>query len=585
MATAPRPVELDVLCARLQQTYGALVAGAGHNDRDRLLNFRSRALPAFALECLIGTTAEEGAAAIVDGGGDNGIDAVHVGLDQRIWLLQSKYIDAAVGEPDLGDVNKVCTGVRDLLAGRWDRFNDAVRAKRPAIAAALEDPACQVMVVLVHTGGALSDDRRQLLGDLERAFNAGHPQGDYLRTQVFGLGALHDLHLETLARQPIEEVVELLHYGFLDLPYRAVYGRVSARQLADWQRRHGPALVERNLRKYKGSTDVNDGLAQTLREQASHFFYFNNGVTLLCESFAQVGPRQETRDVGRFELRGLSIINGAQTVGAMAREPDAHYVEHTSEVLVTIVSLDRAPLGFGEQVTLNRNRQNSVDIRDFAALDPRQQRWHDTLDLMGVNYICQAGDDDPPPGPAVFDVAEAARALACSGTGRNWAEDVVAAAADRRRLFQTAAPANAPVGTPSAYQRTFPDTLQAKELWRAVQVARVVDDALRARARTEADPADLPAGRLRARDILREGRWLALHLVFVKTDLRRGDAFALTAEELERISRLVDRTAQLLVAAVQAQAWGKQAQALFQNQTDCSSVKATVMRTLAAEPF
>ena len=585
MATLHKPVELEVLCDRLDRTYGALIQGTGHSERDRLFNFRSRALLAFALECLAGTTAADGTAAIVDGGGDNGIDAIHVGLDRRVWLLQSKYKDAASGEPDLGEVNKVCTGVRDLLCGRWERFNDAVRAKRAAVTAALDDPACQVQVVLVHTGGAMSDDRRHLLGDLERALNAGQPHGDYLRTSVLGLEALHDLHLELLAREPIREVAELHGYGFLNEPYRAVYGRVSARQLADWQRRHGVALVERNLRKYKGSTDVNDGLAQTLREQASHFFYFNNGVTLLCESFVQIGPRQESRDTGRFELRGVSIINGAQTVGAMAREPDSHYVTCPSEVLVTIVSLGRAPLGFGEQVTLNRNRQNAVDIRDFAALDGRQQRWHETLELMGVNYICQAGDDDPPAGPAVFDVAEAARARACSGTGRDWAEDVVAAAADRRRLFRMSASADAPAGTASPYKRTFPDSLPAKELWRAVQVARLVDEAFKARALAEADPEGLPAGVLRSRDILREGRWLALHLLFVKTDLRRGQDFVLSASEQERISRAVDRIAQLLVQAGQAQPWGKQAAAVFKSANDCATLKATIMRTLAAEPL
>jgi hypothetical protein len=136
---------------------------------------------------------------------------------------------------------------------------------------------------------------------------------------------------------------------------------------------------------------------------------------------------------------------------------------------------------------------------------------------------------------------------------------------------------------PSPYRRTFPDTLQAKELWRAVQVARLVSDAMLARARTEADPADLAAGRLRAGDILREGRWLTLHLVFLKTDLRRGDALTLTAEETERVSRALDRIAAVLVATVQAQAWGKQAEAVFQNRNDCEALKAAMMRTLVAE--
>ena len=583
MAAAMRPVEMEVLCEQLERSYGAAITGLGGTDRDRLFNFRSRALLAFGLECSAGATRDEAVAAIVDGGGDNSIDAIHVGPDLSLWLLQSKYMDAALGEPHISSVDRFCTGVRDLLAGRWDRFNDAARGKRAQVMAALNDPACRVQVVLVHTGGALSDDKRRLLGDLEAEFNAGRP--GYLRTTVHGLAGLHDLHLESLAREPIREVADLRDYGFVDGPYRAVYGRISARQLAEWSRRHGVALVERNLRRFKGSTDVNEGLAITLREQAQHFFYFNNGVTLLCDSFAQVGIRVPTREQGRFEVRGLSIINGAQTVGAIAREPEAHYDAHPCEVLVTIVSLERAPIGFGELVTQSRNRQNAVDIRDFAALDERQQHWHDTLALVGLNYICQAGEEDPPPGPTVFGVGEAARALACSGTGREWAEDVVAAVADTRRLFRPSAPAGAVPGTPSPYRRTFPDSLQTKELWRAVQVARLVDESMRARARTETDPAGFAAGLLRAADILREGRWLALHLLFVKTDLRRGDALTLTGAEAERISRALDRIAQLLVVAAQAQPWGKQAAAVFQNRNDCETLKAVMMRTLAAQAF
>jgi hypothetical protein len=581
MATVQRPVEMDALCTRLEQTYGGKIAGQGGDDQARRFNFRSRALLAFALECSTGVAADEAPAAIVDGGNDNGIDAIHVAPDLSLWLLQSKYIDAARGEPDLGEVNKLCTGVRDLLAGRWDRFNNAVRAKRDQIAMALNNPACRIQVLLVHTGGALSDDKRRLLADLEAEVNAGRP--GYLRCIVHGLSGLHDLHLEALAREPIREVAELRDYGFVEAPYWAVYGRIATRQLAEWSQRFGPALVERNLRRFKGSTEVNDGLAATLRAEPHHLFYFNNGVTLVCDSCTQVGVSTATRASGRFELRGVSIINGAQTVGAIAREPVAHYEAHPSEVLVTIISLERAPQGFGELVTQNRNRQNPVDIRDFAALDERQQHWHDTLELVGVNYICQTGQDDAPRGPAVFDVAEAARALACCGTGHHWSEDVVAASADSRRLFRQTLQSGAPHGTPSPYRRTFPDTLQAKELWRVVQVARLVSDAMLARARTEADPTDLPGGRLRAGDILREGRWLALHLLFLKTDLRRGDALTLTADESERVSRTLDRIAAVLVATAQAQAWGKQAAAVFQNRNDCEALKAAMMRILAAE--
>lgn len=50
-----------------------------------------------------------------------------------------------------------------------------------------------------------------------------------------------------------------------------------------------------------------------------------------------------------FHVRGLSIINGAQTVGAIAKEPIAHYDANPAMVMATFVCLDNAPDGFTDQ--------------------------------------------------------------------------------------------------------------------------------------------------------------------------------------------------------------------------------------------
>lgn len=98
------------------------------------------------------------------------------------------------------------------------------------------------------------------------------------------------------------------------------------------------------------------------------------------------------------------------------------------------------------------------------------------------------------------------------------------------------------------------------------------------------NPANPTVGLLRAGDFPREVRGPALHLVFLKTDLRRGDAPSLTAEEGERVSRALERIAALLVQTAPAQARGKQAAAVCQNRNDGETLKAATMRTLAAEP-
>jgi hypothetical protein len=574
MAGQSRPLEIETLCARLHADFDSLIVGRGATDVERERNFFTRALLAFVLVRQASVSPSDAVAAIVDGSGDHGIDAVLVGPENTIWLLQSKYIDAGSGEPILGEVHKFCTGVRDLLGHHWERFNDAIKAKKDDLTRAMKD-LCRVRVLLVHTGGAISDDRRNLFADLERDFNATNP--DSLHAQSYGLATLHDLHLESHADAPINEEVTLLSFGLAAKPYRALYGRLSTQRLAELAKTHGDALVERNIRRFKGSTSVNDGMAATLRVHGQDFFYFNNGVTFLCDSFDETGPRDPNRAVGVFNVRGLSVINGAQTVGAIAAEPAAHYEVHPSEVLVTFVCVAGTPQGFGEEVTRKRNRQNAVDLEDFAALDERQGRWSETLALADTTYVFRQGEADVLYDARTFGIREAAQALACSTTAKGWESLVVAAKADRRRLFSTEPMAD---GGPSRYHRVFSDSLTAKELWRAVQVSRLADEALRARAASESDPRDLEAGTLRAADILREGRWLCLHVLFVKTGMRRGVDLYLTPAESTRLSAAIDVIAQALVSAVQEGNWGKQARAVFENQGDCVAIASRLMQSV-----
>lgn len=247
--------------------------------------------------------------------------------------------------------------------------------------------------MLAYSGTAVSDDRRDIFADLERAFNGANP--GFLRCHAYGLTTLHDLHLDGVSAQPIEAEVELKDFGHTQEPYRAFYGRMDAKRLAELWAAHEEHLVDRNIRRFKGTTTVNAGLTETLRQEAQHFFYFNNGVTFLCDSITEQHPRDPHRQTGTFRIRGLSIINGAQTVGAIAREPLAHYDAHPTVVMATFVCLENVPDGFGDRVTQSRNRQNAVELEDFAALDERQAMWQQTLQMAGVTYLVKQGEDDP----------------------------------------------------------------------------------------------------------------------------------------------------------------------------------------------
>ena len=61
--------------------------------------------------------------AVVDGGGDGGIDAIfHSATANTLWIAQSKFISTGRGEPELGDVTKFKTGLENLMQGNFDAF-------------------------------------------------------------------------------------------------------------------------------------------------------------------------------------------------------------------------------------------------------------------------------------------------------------------------------------------------------------------------------------------------------------------------------------------------------------------------------
>ena len=582
MATAPiRPLELDLLCHKLDADYAALITGTGTSPESRRSNFLSKAIAAFVLHEAAGATIEEAVAASIDGGLDHGIDSVFVANDQTIWLVQSKYKESGSGEPELGDVAKFRDGVADLIQGRWGRFNNALQNRSGAIANALNSGVCKVKVVLAYSGTAVSDDRRDIFADLERAFNGPNP--GFLRCHAYGLTTLHDLHLDGISAQAIEADVELKDFGHTQAPYRAFYGRMEAKRLAELWVQYEDRLVDRNIRRFKGTTTVNAGLTETLQQEAEHFFYFNNGVTFLCEAINEQHPRDPHRESGRFRVRGLSIINGAQTVGAIAKEPIAHYDANPAMVMATFVCLDNAPDGFGDKVTQSRNRQNAVDLEDFAALDERQAVWQQTLRMAGIEYIVKHGQDDAPPSPTSFSARELAPFLACTVTTSDWQDYLVAAKSDKKRLFgrEGLVPATDPLR--QSYERLFADSLTAKQMWRIAQIGRTVIRKIRDRASAEGDPQGLPPGTLPAREVLAHGAWLVLHVIFIRLPLHNGAELNLSADELTALSREIDSVADSLVSVDQAIQWNKQARSVFENKADCRSVKGRLMAALAQQ--
>ena len=575
MATEVRPLEVQQIQSFLKTQFNGLVVGTGKKPLDIERNFLSKALAAYFLMVRAGATKADAVAACIDGGNDHGIDSVYISPTGVFWLVQSKYIHDGKGEPILGDASKFKDGVKDFAAGKFGRFNAGLQAKLPRIQSAMNN-AHSFHFALVYTGTSLHDDRIQLFGDLESALNLVQPgRARFVR---FGLYDFHESIIAKRAEKTITVEVELRNCGLIEKPARAFYGVMRIRDLAALYIEHDHALVRENIRRYRGSSGVNAEITKTLLNSPEHFVYFNNGVTLLCKRITAVGAMDTERKVGRFQLEGVSIINGAQTAGTVAQQPLTHYDTNPADVLVTCIQSAGDPADFGDRVTEYRNNQNAVRTEDFIALDDNQENWRKTLQTSGVRYIYKPSAQDPHAAERVFTAQEAANYLACANKdGQTWADGVQLVMEGSGALWnqkKNFGGADITEVEDSVYGCLFLSSMTARRLWRTTQIGRMVRDIV------DGDAPSLPPAE---QALENAALYLILNLVFSRQQrLCDANTLMLTAAERDAISKETEQVRIKLSEVYNNENWGGvEPAAVIADLTNLRRLKGLVMIALA----
>jgi AIPR protein len=578
----PEPFEIRQLKARLRADFtGRLPEAERGTPDERELNFLSRALAAYAVHNLSGCAPDEAATAVVDGGGDGGIDAVfHAPDSQTLFVVQSKFMANGRGEPGLQSVSEYFSGVRDLLAGRFAAFekNPAWRAVTPRLKAILDD-LVQVRLILVYSGVEIvSDDRRERFAQLQDGYEGGR---DFLQFETYGLTTVHDWVTGADEVAGVERIeITLLRPAVVAEPFEMVYGLARVADLVRLYRDHGDALVAANIREYKGSTEVNQSIAATLRERPEHFVYVNNGLTAYCTRLQILNTYRGNLEEKRMRVSGLSVVNGAQTLGTLA----AHYADPAhapSEafVFVKLISLEHCldEEEFARTLTQSTNRQNHIGQADFVALDPEQRRIAVQLRLAGVRYRYKSGVGAAQADERSFGVREAALALASLEWERSG--DLCATVLrdpDALLSMEVVYPEGDRIRT--RYHRLFRPERSPRDVWRAVQARRAV------LARLQGADAGAEPGR---GDFNDHAGALVLNLVLLKRQVEQGDAPALTEGELDDVARSTDQFADALWRAYaglcvpQADGAGVDARSVFSDGGQCRWLRGTVLREFA----
>ena len=334
--------------------------------------FLSRSLAAFTISTIGNLEPENAAKHVTDNYQDNGIDAIYFDeREKKLFLVQSKWHHDGRGSIDRGDCLKFINGVKDLIHLDFSKFNKKVKDLSKEISDAIYDADTRFVLLISHTGqGSLGTD---IQGDLDKFLSEMNDTSEIVEYKVLAQKQIHSL-VVIGAATPIDFEVTIKDWGQVREPYTSFYGRVEATEISVWMEKYYPRIFDPNIRSFLGKTDINSSISETLEKEPEKFWYFNNGITVLCDSIKKKPINGNAHDFGIFECTNVSIVNGAQTVGsiaaAYAKSPDAL---KDVTVMIRFISLEKCPDGFATRVTRATNTQNRVESRDFISLDPYQQ--------------------------------------------------------------------------------------------------------------------------------------------------------------------------------------------------------------------
>ncbi|MEU4351626.1 AIPR family protein [Streptomyces sp. NPDC023838] len=499
--------------------------------------FRSRALAAHAVRIMTGWTPEHAADCVIDGGQDQGIDAIAIDeTAAHIYLVQAKWSSTGKAKADEAAVHKLFAGLTLIDSGEAAQFNPRgqILAKRAHDLISEKTTEITQVIVLMGTEPP-SPGVLQVIKNGEGEFNS---HGDYVGHHFLHAKEIHALVRKDQQSEPVTLTATLHPWFSVPSPYLSYEGVMQAEEVATWAE-HGNELFVRNIRNPLGLTPINKELLDTLTGEPSHFWYFNNGVTVLCDSLEAVPGSQKfpERHPVRLTAHGASVVNGAQTVrsviDAAQQSEEAGLAQVTVRFIVTGGDSE-----FANRTTQATNRQNHITERDRIALDPVQAVLIDEFRAeLGLVYSVRRSELEPQDDEGC-SVVEAACALACAHSGSRFAARLVASGSTDV-LWER--------GGSGIYDPLFRSVPSVYETWNAVNVMRAVRTALRAEREQYAG---------RAAAVIDDGTFLITHLVFrqlLAQDAGMGEpdqSLTWAADAKGQVADLVKRAVPALVQAL-----------------------------------
>ena len=324
---------------------------------------------------------------ITDGGNDGGFDAAFIEEAHdgqvNVVLFQSKYTRDLNKDANFPSnaVEKAVNTVKTIFDPSNKTFlNESSRRVVNEIQSLILDGFIPyVTFVMLNNGNKWN-------GDAQLCIDNAFGDQEQVRFEHFGtqdvLGYINRKpSIDTSLNMAGVAVQENFNFK------RVIIGKVKITEIVRLMKEYGDSLLEKNIRKYLGKNEINDSIANCLKSgQSSNFFFYNNGITMVCDKFSYNALQEKDWIV---KLKGLQIINGGQTCRTLLQTVSENtnlYIDD-AYVLVRVYEVSSDDDEIVKEITYATNHQNPVDLRDLKSNDAVQQMLEHSAKDLGYIYI------------------------------------------------------------------------------------------------------------------------------------------------------------------------------------------------------
>lgn len=343
-------------------------------------NDNGLALFALALRFRIDDIESVAAESITDGHNDKKCDIVYTNEEEGYAILAQCYFSTKDRqEASANKASDLNTALAWLLQRDINEVPERIKSAAQQLRGAIKTGKIKNFYIwYVHNLPGSVNVIQELVTVQQTATTILKDQFKESKLQVHtievGQEVLSEWYSESLSPILVEDTFKIIiengGYEVTGENWKAFCTSISGKLLHRAYKKHKVKIFSANVRDYLGSrssdSNINNGIKNSAQNNANDFWAFNNGVTILVHDYTH-----DTK-ANVLHVRGMSIVNGAQTTGAigsLSRSPS-----DSVKVQARFIKVNDSDAELIQNIIQYNNSQNKVEASDFRSTDKIQRR-------------------------------------------------------------------------------------------------------------------------------------------------------------------------------------------------------------------